>query len=392
MHSRFLDKIIDHIDRVDPDNLQAQFLRLAQEKGLFETVLATIHEGLIVVDGEGLITYVNRAAGRLLGFDPDKAHGIALQRYLREIDWTRILDLDGDEWGRMVNREIETNYPEHRFLDFYIVPLAVRDDRNKGAIVMLRDITRERAHAAEAIESERLQAITLLAAGVAHEIGNPLNSLNIHLQLLDREVQTLPPADSEHLGELLVVTRQEVGRLDQIINQFLQAMRPVPLEMSSTHIDALLNETLHFMEQEISDRGVSIELNAPSSLPTVMADRGQIQQVFFNVIKNASQAMTDGGVLQITLAQTDRFVAVAFRDTGEGISPEDFNKIFEPFHTTKSEGSGLGLMIVQRIIRDHGGEMEINNEPGRGVTVTLFLPREDRRMRMLPVNAQRGEK
>ncbi len=383
MKTGFLDKLVERLDRLDAGSLQTQFLRLAQEKGLLETIFHAIQEGIIVLEGEGRISYANRAAEKLLGFSAEQAQGQPIKRYLREVEWDRVLDLDADEWSRVVSREIEISYPEHRFLDFYIVPLRAVKEGEKGAVLILRDVTRDRESESRTIESERLQAITLLAAGVAHEIGNPLNSLTIHLQLLDRELAHVPEAERVALKELVEVSRREVERLDQIITQFLRALRPSRPAFERAPLRAILDETLEFLRHEIADRDVIVEVEDLGEIPNALVDRGQIKQVFFNIIRNAIQAMQHGGVLRITLSSDDRFVAVSLKDTGPGIPPEELGSIFEPYFTTKSEGSGLGLMIVQRIVRDHGGEIEVHSEPNAGTTFTVFLPRDERRIRLL---------
>jgi len=383
MKSAFLDKLIDRMDRIDANSLQTHFLHLSQEKGLLETIFHALQEGIIGIDGLGRIIYANQSAGRLLGFSCEDVVGEDISRYLRDIDWNLITDLNDGEWSRLVNREIELTYPEHRFLAFYIVPMAIEDSGERGAVVLLRDITRERQHEASTIESERFRAITLLAAGVAHEIGNPLNSLTIHLQLLERELADLPPERHEEVLGLIDVSKREVARLDQIIQKFLGAVRPVEPKLESMQLSAILEETLNFLRPEIDDRNVLVEVESEKSLPSVRVDGDQIKQVFFNIIRNAVEAMEGGGILKIHLASTDLFAMVSFRDSGSGISADDIGKIFDAYKTSKKHGSGLGLMIVQRIIRDHGGEIEIDSAPGRGTTFTIYLPREERRMRLL---------
>ncbi len=387
MKTGFLDKLVERLDRLDAGSLQTQFLRLAQEKGLLETIFHAIQEGVIVLEGEGRISYANRAAEKLLGFSMEQAEGQPIKRYLREVEWDRVLDLDAEEWSRVVSREIEISYPERRFLDFYIVPLRAVSEREKGAVMILRDVTRDRESESRTIESERLQAITLLAAGVAHEIGNPLNSLTIHLQLLERELAHLPEETRTSLAELVSVSRREVERLDQIITQFLRALRPSRPAFERAPLRAILDETLEFLRHEIADRDVIVEVDEIGEIPNALVDRGQIKQVFFNIIRNAIQAMQHGGVLRITLSSDDRFVAVAFKDTGPGIPADELGAIFEPYFTTKNEGTGLGLMIVQRIVRDHGGEIEVHSEPNAGTTFTVFLPRDERRIRLLRARA-----
>ncbi|MDF7808728.1 ATP-binding protein [Pontiellaceae bacterium B12219] len=384
MKSGFFDKLVDRLDHLDKGSLQTYFLRLAREKGLMETIFQALEEGIIVLDPAAQISYANRAAEQFLGFKLDDAQGVKIGRYLKDIHWDLVLDLDEYEWSQLVRREIEITYPQHRFMEFYVVPLAAVDEKEEGAVVIFRDVTSERQTTAASIESERLHALSLLAAGVAHEIGNPLNSINIHLQLLDREIGYLADETAkQELKELVDVSRKEVGRLDTIIRQFLKALRPSLPERKPHHINQLIEETLEVMQHEIRDRRMLVEMDYAENIPPVAVDDTQVKQVFFNVIKNALQAMNDGGILKIETQLGDRYIGVVFEDNGSGIDPDQLGAIYEPYHTTKLEGTGLGMMIVQRIMRDHGGEIEINSEPNRGTRMTLRFPREDARMNLL---------
>ncbi len=389
MKSGFIDKLVERLDRLDPESLQTHFMRLAKDRGMLETVFQAIQEGVLVVDGEARLTYANSAAEKYLGFSAETAVGRPVAGFLDDIDWDRVLRFDAKEWSRLISREIEITYPEHRFLSFYIVPLGGDDAKHNGVVIILRDVTREHKHEADMVESERIDAVKLLAAGVAHEIGNPLNALNIHLQLLDREVKRLPEDTSSDLHELLDVARTEVSRLDLIITQFLSAVRPSAPTLVVEHVDGVIKETLNLMTQEFQDRKIDVLLEFPKLVPTIKLDHDQIKQAFFNLIRNALQAMPDGGELRIVISVSDDFVSISFQDNGVGISAEELGQIFEPYHTTKEDGSGLGLMVVQRIIQDHGGELDIISKQGVGTSFTVLLPRAERRVKLLK---SRGEK
>jgi len=380
----FFDRLVSRIDKIDPESLQTQMLRLARERGLLETVFQSIQEGVMVLDAEGRLSYGNRAAERLLGFEAEKLRGHAMGRYLRDLDWEHLAEPGGDAaWSHLLSREIEVTYPEHRFLSVYAVPLPDEEGKGQGVLIILRDITRDRAQEASLVEGERLNAIKLLAAGVAHEIGNPLNALNIHLELLAREIVPLPRAQREPLAELVQIARSEVGRLDAIITQFLRALRPARPQLVLADAGALLRETLDLMRTDIENRRIEVAIANAEGLPPIPIDPPQIKQVYFNLVKNALEAMPDGGTMAISFSVGDSYLTLDFLDSGTGIAPGDFNRIFEPYHTTKASGHGLGLMIVQRIVQEHGGQIEVSSKPQAGTRFRILLPLAERRVRKI---------
>lgn len=375
-----LDKVLGRLDQLDEANLHNLVQRLARERALLEAVFNTLQEGVLVIDAHGVIEYANEAAARLVGLK-EPAAGESLWRLVPGLH-----DSLGNEAGGapLVTREFELAYPSPRLVRLYMVPFADGEHGVPRQAIILSDITAEKKSTEELIENEKISSVLLLAAGVAHELGNPLNSLTIHLQLIDRKLKKLKASkETRSLEDSIKVCRDEVTRLDGIIKNFLEALRPRPPDLAELYLPALLEEVLSFQARELADRGIVVEDELPAGMPVIMGDRDQLKQVFFNLIKNAMEAMQPGGRLSLKLRADDDSVYVAIADTGSGIKAEDLAKLFQPYHTTKVSGHGLGLMIVQRIVRDHGGHVGIESKEGVGTLVTLQFPQKHRRVRML---------
>lgn len=380
-----LDKVLGRLDQLDQANLQNLVQRLVRERALLESVFNTLQEGVLVIDADGEIDYANEAAMRLIGLK-DGAAGGSLWRLvpgLRASLGEAGAD-DAPSTSPLVTREFELSYPQPRVVRLYRVPFHEGPGGAMRYAIILTDITNEKKSTEELIENERVSSILLLAAGVAHELGNPLNSLTIHLQLIERRLRKLRGTkDGDALAESVRICSDEVSRLDGIIKNFLEAIRPRPPDLAEVNLVEVIEDVLRFQSRELEDRGLNVDGELPASTPVIMADRDQLKQVFFNLVKNAMEAMSPGGRLSVRVRTDDDSVYVAFADTGSGIRAADMAKLFSPYHTTKPSGHGLGLMIVQRILRDHGGHVGIESKEGVGTVVTLQFPQKHRRVRML---------
>ena len=347
----FFKGVRKHIDKLDAQHLREQYTLVADEFARSEMLLHALKEGIIRLGANGEVLQSNPAARTLLGMEvadilPDLALPLA----------------------KSSKREITITYPEPRTLEVQTIPLG------DETVVYLRDITAEKQRTEEELRAGATEAVRDLASGVAHEIGNPLNAIALSLQLLKRD-----PADRETIE----VCESQVERLKGILHGFLQALRPSKPNLVAGSAADPVTATLAALKPQFEEHRMSVELDLPAALPPVALDKSQMEQVYFNLLKNSLEAMTDGGSVRISLASDDNDVIVTLKDSGVGMDADQIIHLFEPYRTSKEHGTGLGLMISQRIVRDHGGQIAVESEKHRGTVFTVRLPRLERRIRAL---------
>ena len=375
----FLDRFGERFDDLDAGSRQAYILRLAKDKGFLETVFNSIEEGVLVVDQNLRIRYFNRAAKKLLGL-PEDLSRIRVSQLLRGVNWRQIILEDEEAWSRLARQEVEILYPEKRFIQFYLVPLP---EDTKLAAVILRDVTEHRKKTLSELESETVKAVSQLAAGVAHEIGNPLNSLYLNLQILEQSISDPDVMEREEMEDMLRICKSEVERLDSIIHGFLTEIRPAVPVFEPVDLREIVVDVLKFMRSEVEARQVEVKCNWAAVLPSVTGDSKQLKQAFYNIIRNAVQAMTNGGTLEIFgYADAENWV-IEFSDSGSGVDSERLRSMFNAFETGRAGGNGIGTMVIERVCRTHGADFGIVSSPGRGLVFQVKFPLGKRRLRLL---------
>jgi signal transduction histidine kinase len=258
----------------------------------------------------------------------------------------------------------------------------VHEHQVSGSLIHVEEITEKVKREALMRRMESLASLTTLAAGVAHEIKNPLGSLSIHIQLIQKTLVSGGSAYNKAIDKYLSVVNEEIARLNQIVVDFLFAVRPMNMELRYGDINALISEVAEFVSYELKAAGIDCVLDLREDLPCVNFDERFMKQALLNLIKNAIAAMDGGGRFSIKTAVLDETVLITVSDNGAGISEENLPKIFEPYFTTRETGSGLGLTLVFKIIREHQGEITVKSRQGEGTafTITLPVPQKERRL------------
>ncbi len=372
-----LDKIVSRLDSLGTDELRGIFLRMAADKGLLQDVFDALRDGLILFDAEGHARLANRAAAKIYARPLHELLSVPFETLVgNTCRWEELHNS-----GIAISRDLQVNYPEPRHYNFFMSPVG------EGAeyLLLIRDDTESRMQGEEDAEAQQMNLLTYLSSAVAHEIGNPLNSLGLNLQLLQRKLRKLPAQDTEKLAPLLDEALAETRRLDTLLHQFLQSMRPTRLQRSPVNLADIIGRVISTLTPEIAPRGIAIHTELDEKQPELSADGDQLFQALYNLIRNAYQSIPgeSGGVF-IATAHSDSEIRIVISDTGTGISHEVMGSMYEPFRSTKKKGNGLGLLIVRRIIKDHGGSLSFFSKEGTGTTVTINLPRADKVVRLLP--------
>ncbi len=351
--------------------------------GYYATVLDSVGDGVIVVSLEGLVTLMNPAAEEMTGrsrrqtLEVPFATAFSSEPLLVEmVARTAASGISRSDQDNVVLKSSGRLIP----VNATTVPLMQPDGEAIGVILTLRDLTSIRELEAAVRQADRLSTLGTLAAGLAHEVKNPLGGIKGAAQLLERELDP----DSELLEYPRVMIR-ETERIDRIIRQLLELASPKGPRYSPVNLHRVLGDIILLQREVASAREISIATGFDPSIPPIMADEAQLTQVFLNLIRNALEAMTEGGRLTVTsrvladyqLGRTEgrnRMVAVEVADTGPGIVPENLPKVGTPFYSTKEGGTGLGLAICQKIVAEHRGMLKIDSQPGQGTRISVLLP------------------
>lgn len=381
-YSGFMQKVFEKFDKLDPGKLKKIMVELSTEKELYNMVFDSMIEGVIVTDRDNKIIFINRAMEGFLAISKERAYSQHLEYCNFDPEVKGLLDDATEKNMRIIDREVHLRRTEKTFT-LTVLPLLYNDE-NVGNIIILVDVTEKKEREIQLRQAESLAALTTLSAGVAHEIKNPLASIDIHIQLLRKEIAKIEGKSIKNMENLLVIVKEEIDRLNSIVQDFLFAVRPMNMNLSRENINESIKEMLNFLKYELEEAGVSVVLEFEEDLPEVFVDPKYIKQAFLNIVKNSIQALDDGGQIRVrTEEASDGDVLVHIVDNGHGIPESIMGKIFEPYFTTRKFGTGLGLVIVYKIIKELGGDIKVSSKENGGTVFSIRLPVPEKRKRLL---------
>jgi two-component system sensor histidine kinase HydH len=351
---------------------------LQDTSAIKDQVVTSLPVGLIATDKDGKIAFYNSAAERITGLDLAQARGkepdSVLPRHLCGLKES--LDL-----GESINeKEMECEFTENKIVPVSISASKIINEEGQfvGQVLIIRDLGEVRRLQDEIRRKEKLAAIGGLAAGVAHEIRNPLSSIKGIASYYKSKFE-----DGSEDKEMAGVMIEEVDRLSRVISELLEFARPTKLNRKLSDMNELLKHSTRLVEQEAAAKKVDIQLNLTSESIEADVDPDRLTQCFLNLFLNALQAMESGGRLTVSSSTgANGNVAIDIKDNGSGISAEDLSKIFDPYFTTKPKGTGLGLAIVHKIIEAHQGQIKVRSTIGQGTVFSIALPLGDSEMRL----------
>ncbi|MGP0592166.1 two-component system sensor histidine kinase NtrB [Nitrospira sp. T9] len=353
---------------------------LEEVKGLARHILESIPTGVLTVSEDGVITAANPTAETILERTADsllgKHYGVVFgEGHPIQVILAQILN----HGGSMRSKEItfDSKKGEVRTIRISNVNLTGDDGKPAGMLFQLHDVTEWLALEKRVNEAQRLTALHTLSAGVAHELRNPLSALDLNLHLLEEELRETT-ALSSRTNDYFKVLNTELSRLSAILDNIMRYAQSRPSKFQEVNIQSLVSHVAQLLQLEAEDRNQKLQVSVPTNLPDVQGDETQIAQALINIVINAFQAMSVGGICRIIVQerarQERRWVEIAVHDTGQGIDPQSLVHIFDPFYTTKETGTGLGLAVAHRILQNHGGRIDVTALPGNGTSVTLSLP------------------
>ena len=380
---KFIERALAKLSKLDTDQIHALMSDLAFEHERLNGVLDSLSDGIMVADVENNLIMFNKAAERLVPFAGSEGYERPIWESITDNEISRFVEQTLESQESIRDREFALDRSGMtRLLAFSLTPL-VRNGQIQGTIIHVEDVSERRGREARLRRADSLASLTTLAAGVAHEIKNPLGSIGIHMQLIQKAFSRIDAEEIDQLEGYVDVVNEEVERLNRIVVDFLFAVRPMDTKLEDRDLNGIVHDLLEFVRFELDEADIEIHEELGEDLPTLELDEKYLKQALLNIVKNAISAMPDGGVLTASSRQQGDVVVLTITDTGLGMSDEILSKIFEPYFTTKDFGSGIGLTMVYKVAKEHMGDVSVVSQEGKGSSFSISFPVPQREQHLL---------
>ncbi|MDD7015263.1 MAG: ATP-binding protein [Treponema sp.] len=402
--SEFVKKVQSKISKLSTEQLELLFDSINSKNSMFSSIIESLSTGLVIVDTKWRIFQKNKAADRLLFLNRriyDLSENLFVWELVEDENIADFLKSCCDENKTNLSEEFSiSNGEKIQFVTISVLPLVTRLEENsnsmeiEGSIITIDDITEKRKQEIILHRMESLASLTNLAASVAHEIKNPLGAISIHIQLLQKTIKKAREKDGllpqpKFLENYLDVVNEEIENLNKIVLDFLFAVRPVQADMELIECDSLIKRTVDFFIPEFESKNIKVETDFNCEKLRLLIDEKLFKEVLVNLFQNAIAAMKEkNGILSVkTYAKNEKYI-LSIKDNGCGMTEDVSSRIFEPYYTTKADGTGLGLTKVYKVIKEFRGDITVKSDVGKGTVFYIAIPVPQKNTMLLADNSE----
>lgn len=375
MPNKLLKKFIEDLSSCPEDELKNLVGKAVEEEDILYSLFDSLSDGHLIMNRDCVVVFANQKARSSIPYkrSSNSIEGLTIEECIIDKDISRFVKsvLRGEEKCDEKDFSIQSG---NEVRVYRVSFMKIDTDRECYVDVIIREITDSIRKETRLRRSESLASMTTMAAGVAHEIKNPLAAMKIHTQLMRKTLQKKGSMNEEEADTFLSVIEEEIEHLNKIAVDFLFAVKPMEVTLKKENLNEIVSSVLSFLEPEAEEKKIEIVSSLSPFIPNIELDSRLVKQALLNLIQNAFAAMDSGGKLTLTTKNDGDYVSLRISDTGCGIEEEKMAKIFEPYFTTKASGTGLGLTLVYKIMKEHHGDIHVTSQVGKGTTFLLDFP------------------
>ena len=371
--NNFINRAVKKSSKMNEVQLRSLVQNIFEEYSLLDSMIDSLNDGVVILDGNNKVIKVNKALFSI--FNAKLSENINIEEIIDDDEINNFINYTILNQEKCSDKEFFIQKKDqNQYISLSILPL-VSNKKIHGTIIIISNITEKKIDEMRRQRLESLARLTTAAASISHEIKNPLAAISIHVQLAKKNIVANENVFNEKMKKHFSVIEEEIDRLNKIVVDFLFAVRPIKFQFRMLNINTIITSIVDTFQDEFEKYNIQIKKALDESLPPLQGDERFLRQAIINIIVNSKHAMLkDGGVLSISTSKEENMVVVLISDSGDGIPHEILNKIFEPYFTTKDSGTGLGLTMTYKVIKEHGGDIHVYSDLGNGASFKISLP------------------